>query len=76
LGYGLGILHYFFSFLILIIIPETLNNRASNQFPKRNFLWNGLWFWSSMIGGEDDGDQRVGDEEVGDFIYRYFPPFV
>jgi hypothetical protein len=31
-----------------------------------------------MIRGEDDGDQRVGDEEVGDFIYIYiyiyFPP--
>jgi len=28
-----------------------------------------------MIGGEDDGDQKVGDEEVGDFIYIYFHPF-
>jgi len=29
-----------------------------------------------MIGGEGDGDQRVGDEEVVDFIYIYiyFPP--
>jgi len=24
-----------------------------------------------MVGGEDDGDQRVGDEEVGDYIYIY-----
>jgi hypothetical protein len=24
-----------------------------------------------MIGGEDDGDQRVGDEEVVDLIYIY-----
>jgi hypothetical protein len=34
-----------------------------------------------MIGGEGDGDQRVGDEEVVDFIYIYiyiyiFPSFV
>jgi hypothetical protein len=32
-----------------------------------------------MIGGEDDGDQTVGDEEVVDFIYIYiyiFPSFV
>ncbi len=73
-----------FSFLFesfFIIIPEALTNRASNQFPKRNFLLNGLWFQSSMIGGEGDGDQRVGDEEVVDFIYIYiyiyiFPSFV